>query len=240
MRMVPELKVMIKGMLAGLRSVSIASFLLLCITYVFAIAFRLLTSDTTVGGEHFRTVPRSAYTLLIEGMMPDNGSMMDLLANESWALGFVFFIFIFMASLTIMNMLIGILCEVVSGVTDTETEHMERHTLEERLRRLFHHNMDENGDELVQKPEFLAMLNDPEAIKAMENAGVDVFGLVDNADVIFEACQTQNLPFSDFIGVLWQFRATQAATVKAVSELRRMMGTNNRQLAAIEARLPRA
>lgn len=44
------------------------------------------------------------------------------LSDLSFIFVFVFYIFILLAALTVMNMLIGVLCEVVSAVAATEKE----------------------------------------------------------------------------------------------------------------------
>lgn len=76
MRSVPELLIMIKGTVVGIRSVTITLVLLAAITAVFAIALRTLTDGTEVGAEWFSSVPQSAITLLIQGVIPDNGDLM--------------------------------------------------------------------------------------------------------------------------------------------------------------------
>merc|ERR1740130_1757943 len=75
MRSVPELMILIKGTIVGIRSVAITLALLGGITFVFAIAMRTLTDKTDVGADSFASVPGSAYTLLIQGVLPDNGDL---------------------------------------------------------------------------------------------------------------------------------------------------------------------
>ena len=47
--------------------------------------------------------------------------------------------------------------------------------------------------------------------------------LVDNVEVIFETCGVDNLEFSKFVEMLWQFRCTHESTVKVVADLRKSM-----------------
>merc|ERR1719161_65160 len=240
MRMVPELGIMVKGMMAGMRSVSIAMFLMACITYGFAIAFRQLTDETEVGKESYSSVPGSAYTLIIEGMLPDNGEMMTQLGKQEWYLGFLFFVYIFLAALTIMNMLIGVLCEVVSGVSDSEKEDLEMDKLSERLQGVLQ-TIDADSDGGISKAEMIGVLNNPGAIKALQDADVDVFALLDNGDAIFESAGRDTLEFDEFIDVLWQHRATPAATLKCISDLRKYvflrLSSIERTLLCVDSRL---
>merc|ERR1719171_3462815 len=94
MRMVPELLIMVKGMLVGIRTMSLASVLMGFITFVFSIAFRQLTQDSEIGNDKFKSVPHAAYTLMLEGLMPDNGDMMTVLSEQQWTLGVLFFMFV--------------------------------------------------------------------------------------------------------------------------------------------------
>jgi len=48
-----------------------------------------------------------------------------------------------------------------------------------------------------------------------------VFALLDNGDAIFESAGKDTLEFDEFIEVLWQYRATPAATLKCISDLRK-------------------
>merc|ERR1712194_306513 len=105
-----------------MRSVALTFSLLGAITYVFAMTFRSITTNSEGGEEYFSSVPYAIYTLLIEGVMPDNAELMDRLLDEKWYYAALFFCFLFLAALTLMNMLIGILCDVVSGVSSAERE----------------------------------------------------------------------------------------------------------------------
>merc|ERR1719297_742394 len=66
LRALPELLILIKGMVAALRSVCFALGLLLLILYVFGIAFTQLCEGTALEPE-FDTVLISMHTLLVYG-----------------------------------------------------------------------------------------------------------------------------------------------------------------------------
>merc|ERR1719502_1425680 len=105
--------------------------------YVFAIALRLLTDNTDFGRTWFPSIIYSMYTLLIYGVFMD--SLTDLtggtddkpgmIDKDSDAMSYVWFavflVFCALAALMVMNMLIGVLCEVVSAVAATEKEEMQ-------------------------------------------------------------------------------------------------------------------
>jgi len=82
-RAMPELMIMIKGMTVAMRSVFFTLCLLVCIVYVFAIAFvqlmgpngalQPLSSDWT--GLFFPSVSQAMVTLLLGGTMPDEAAL---------------------------------------------------------------------------------------------------------------------------------------------------------------------
>merc|ERR1719160_524006 len=104
---------MIKGIVASIRSGAYTIVVLIFILYVFAIMIRQLSDETKMGAALFPTVWRSMGTLIIEGTLLDNPTeTMDAILAESRLCGFAFLVVIFLAALTVMNMLIGVLCEV--------------------------------------------------------------------------------------------------------------------------------
>merc|ERR550532_2916939 len=71
LRSMPELLILIKGMVSAMRSVFFTLLLLGILIYVFAIAFRQLTADTDAGKIYFYNIPKSMHTLLIDGTIMD-------------------------------------------------------------------------------------------------------------------------------------------------------------------------
>merc|ERR1712093_320083 len=103
--------ILIKGMMSAMRSVFYAMCLLVIITYVFAIAFCQMSVNTpTIGETYFRNVGFGMYSLLIYAtFLDDLSNLMDDLRADKWPLVFVALVFICLASMTVMNMLVGVL-----------------------------------------------------------------------------------------------------------------------------------
>eukprot|EP00419_Tripos_fusus_P033003 CAMPEP_0172782974 /NCGR_PEP_ID=MMETSP1074-20121228/204201_1 /TAXON_ID=2916 /ORGANISM="Ceratium fusus, Strain PA161109" /LENGTH=528 /DNA_ID=CAMNT_0013619961 /DNA_START=40 /DNA_END=1624 /DNA_ORIENTATION=- len=117
LRALPELLILIKGMVVALRSVCFALGLLALILYVFGIAFTQLSEDTSLEEDWFSSVLHSMNTLLIYGALMDEiSSLVIEIENESIALLLFFYVFILLAALTVLNMLIGVICEMVLKV----------------------------------------------------------------------------------------------------------------------------
>jgi hypothetical protein len=127
-----------------------------------------------------------------------------------------------------MNMLIGVICEVVSAVAATEREAMTLVFVKERIKELMALG-DDNGDCHISKQEFLQLFSNKAATTILEDVGVDVVGLVDFADTIFEPDYSDEtdepeekvLSFADFMGVVLDLRGTNTATLRDITHLRR-------------------
>merc|ERR1719329_2028593 len=72
LRSMPELLILIKGMVAAIRSVGFVLLLLIIMMYVFSIAFVQLTRGTPSGDAYFPGIPQSMYTLMVAGTFMDN------------------------------------------------------------------------------------------------------------------------------------------------------------------------
>jgi len=138
----------------------------------------------------------------------------------------LFLLFILLASLTVMNMLVGVLVEVVSVVSAVEKEQMEVNFVKTSLQNMLNNNdIDSNKDSLISKSEFANLLSKPQAARALQNVGVDAVGLVDFSDYIFhgDSDSDRELTFTDFIEMVLQLRGTNKATVKDIVDLRKFV-----------------
>jgi len=233
LRAMPELMILIKGMVSAMRSVFFVAVLLTIVMYVFAIVFKQLSADTIFGQMYFKTVPHAMETLWIDGTLLDSvGSVSDKIAEESWICWVIFFAFVVLAAFTIMNMLIGVLCEVISAVATIERETMLVTFVKEKMQKIMS-SLDETGDGVISKAEFVKILDLEEAVEALQEVEVDVMGLVDLADFIFNDDSTgeeKELDFADFMEVILSIRGSNAATVKDIMDLRKFVQKQNLQI----------
>lgn len=222
LRAMPELMVMIKAMSVAMRSVFFALCLLCAILYVFSIAFAQLLEGSDVGDELFKTVPSAMNTLLLKGTFPDQEDVVEGVAAQHWFFRFFMLLYILIASLVVMNMLVGILCEVVSVVSTVEKEELLINYVKGALQEMIMSaGLDVNGDNRISRPEFETLLENREAARALQEVGVDVVGLVDFTDFIF--LDGRDMSFGDFMDMVLQLRGSNTATVKDIVDLRKMM-----------------
>lgn len=228
LRAMPELLILIKGMVAAMRSVAFTIGLLFIMLYVFGIAFVQLCDDTPC--EHmFPDVINTMHTLLVNAALMDSLALLiEPLQEQNILLLLILYVFILLAALTVMNMLIGVICEVVSAVAATEREHLSLGFVKEKINELMTQSgADENNDQMISKEEFLNLLQNQKAVSILQDVGVDVLGLVDFADTIFEPDLGQEegeerlLDFASFMNVVLDLRGGNHATVKDIVNLRK-------------------
>eukprot|EP00929_Paragymnodinium_shiwhaense_P040753 TRINITY_DN21227_c0_g1_i1.p1 TRINITY_DN21227_c0_g1~~TRINITY_DN21227_c0_g1_i1.p1 ORF type:complete len:646 (+),score=118.26 TRINITY_DN21227_c0_g1_i1:68-2005(+) len=240
MRAMPELMIMIKGVLTGLRSVAASLILLAAVTYLFAILFRQLAADTVVGAELFANVPEAAYSLFIQSCLPDNGDALDMLFFERWDLGLLFILFLGVASLTIMNMLIGVMCEVMRVVSDDKHRQMQEEDMAIHVRRALEREHGEGVDRIenhITKEDILIVLDDADAIHSLQKLHVDVLALAEDADVLFDGASSKGLSFQEFTEVLAMFDKSHGASYRAMTGIRKRINLASYEITSVHTRL---
>ena len=178
-RYMPELMILIKGLIVAARSVFFTLVLLLLMTYVFSIALVSLSQGPDLHQVQllFPSVPRAVLRLLVQCTMPDSEAFFQSLEDESILMAALFLVFILAGSLIVLNMLVGILVEAVQTVATMEHEQIHVdfaqraprfrlaampnvcawHTI--LLNKVLHNliqqgNADEDGDNLISEGEF--------------------------------------------------------------------------------------
>ncbi|KAF4674957.1 hypothetical protein FOL46_003403 [Perkinsus olseni] len=175
-RMVPELGMMVKSMAAAARPMSRSfSTGVVAIRYVFAIILtnwakgseeRLIKEVDGVPGffdDMYGTIPKSMLTLWQVLVFDDTFSLIRATLSEGPACGALLLIFIMLGAFMILNILIGVICEIVSGTTETEKDKL----LRERIVEVFD-AMDVDGSGTLTENEFNA-----QAASRLQKLGVD-------------------------------------------------------------------
>jgi hypothetical protein len=116
---------------------------------------------------------------------------------------------------------------VVSAVASTEQEEMLVNYVNEKISRVFT-LLDTDSGGTISKKEFVMILENIEAIRCLNDVGVDVYALIDLADYIFENDNPEDneeveLDFSKLMEIVLQLRGSNQATVKDIVDLRKFM-----------------
>lgn len=227
----PELLILAQGVVAGMRSVLAVMSLLMLVIYVFAVVFTMVLAGSAVGAGIFDTVPQSMVTLLLQVLCGADADFMRSLLEAGTVYFLAFFVFLFGSNLTLMNMLIGILCDVVSNVSAAGKEEAFLTEVEKQVERLAS-EIDSDGSGSISKEEFEFIIKDPRIATSFDELGIDIVGIANFARFIFEQCD--EIAFTDFALLVGQFRGCKAATVKDVMDMRRYVTV---ELLSFESRI---
>jgi len=183
-RFFPQLMVMVKGMVEAVQSVFFFLLFLLICTYVFSLVFtgvlfsdreytgrrllpRLLASaDADEAGEDptaeemFCTLFSAMMTFFTNGVMQDNlAQTVTAIKDSSLFLFWMFVVFVIIASVTLLNMLVGVLCQVIEVNTLREETRARDRLVRETLLQAFE-EMDDSNDKRISEEEWQEQKND--------------------------------------------------------------------------------
>jgi voltage-gated sodium channel len=171
-RAVPELVTLITATVAAFRSVASTMLLLLIILYMFSIFFTYNLSVTLP--TYFGTVTQSMMSLLFFGTFLDECSTaVGAIEAVSTNMLLCFLLYTCCTTLTVLNMLVGVMCQVFTAVSDAQRDKMAisyiRSTIAASLREV---DMEEDG--YVNFDEFTMLLHRENIVQALEELSVDV------------------------------------------------------------------
>lgn len=185
MRSVPELLTLLKGMAAATRSVFSTLVLLIVFTYVFAIIFKQQTEGDEDLEWFFGTIPEAMWNLLLGGTLLDGVTdHLNLLRERNQMCCVVFLLWVLLSSFTILNMLIGVLCEVVSAVSDSEKEKALVSFAKSSFLTVLE-TIDKDGNGTLSEKEFETFVMHNNVKAPLDDLEVDRDNLMDLSDVIF-------------------------------------------------------
>jgi voltage-gated sodium channel len=245
LRFFPEVMTLIRGISRAMRSVFYTLILLLVLLFVFAIIFKSEAHEAASLQQLFPSIMDAVWTLLLKGVLMDGAAVTFYeILEDSWMLALLFMAFIFLSSFVVLNLLIGILCDVVCQVSQIEKDDSAVIYLKSTLMDLLD-CYDKNGDEKLGKEEFELLMGNPEMHQILEPFDVDASGLMSMKDILFERVEPDTdfkpfpgdtrftnqlskrsvpLTFTEFIKAILRLRGANAATVMDMMDLREFSG----------------
>eukprot|EP00913_Durusdinium_trenchii_P019614 g18439.t1 len=217
-RFMPELMILIKGPTRGVCGVRFFTLvLLLLFTYVFSVAFVQFSRGTALEGQFFGSMGTAIWTLILKCILTDQQFIIEAdcqppsewgvagaasqwreavsTRQESWIMAIMVLFFILFGSLTVMNMLLGVLVEAIKTVSTIEREQLEA---------------DQDGDNRISEEEYRNVLRTPQAMAALTSLGVDVEAALDYGRLLFE--DGEPLTFGDFMRGILTLRGSNQTT----------------------------
>jgi hypothetical protein len=251
LKLFPEVLTLLKGIKQAMRSVCYVLAMLIFLLFVFAIIFKTQSIDDEELSSKFPHLSTCMYDLLLHGTLLDGPAKTFYdIEEHSPALAALFLGFIFLSSLTVLNMLIGILCDVVCNVSNNEKEEQYAMKLKQTIINLLE-CYDKNDDKMIGRDEFALLMQNPETRQILRRFDVDVATLLSLQESLFDPDPTQieqgspgatekddgkmkrrstskekmaqgskTLTFNEILDVILRLRGGKSATVTDVADLR--------------------
>mmetsp|Transcript_32755 Transcript_32755/g.59874 ORF Transcript_32755/g.59874 Transcript_32755/m.59874 type:complete len:690 (-) Transcript_32755:151-2220(-) len=234
-RLIPELALLIRSITQALRAVTAVMCLLVLYVFINALYFTNLARDTELEAVLFPDVITSMKTLIVRGTLLDSPMMViDMLVRESASLTMLFTMFIFVTACLLLNMLVGVLVEVVSVSAAVEQEetlaHFVMDALTQCLSHIGHDSQQKVTRRMMERVVRQGVMN--EVLRVLD-ISMSKTTLLDH---IFETDGgvVETVSMSNVVMTLLQLRSTAPATVRDVLDARRVV---LHRLAQIEAML---
>lgn len=241
MRSFPELLILVKGVWFASRSVTSVLLLLGIIDYVFAILFtstykreqgQIYTEKQEELQTFFGNLGMSMFTLVCQGILLDTlDDLIRLLREDSVIMLLLFFLFILLSSFTLLNMLIGILCDIVADTEEQEKESMKLDKVRDVIINSYY-ICGSDGSEFVTLEQFDEMCQDHEFRTTLEvHLGIDACRLLEVRQLLFTNHEgVRELSFHDFLLLLTRLRPEEKAGPIDVQEFRRSLKDHEQSL----------
>lgn len=240
----PQMMILARGIFEALRAVLYTTVLLAGLLYVFGIIFKTQVAGTNETlTSLFPTVQGTMWLLLLEGILLDGPKdTLNTLREESVILTTTFLVFTVFSAFLVMNMLIGIVCNVVDHVSSSEEELAKDGFLRNTLLELLD-CYDKDGDQMLTRTEFEFLMQNPEMNLILDQLGVDQSDLLSLKEVMFDdsdnnwklqkdiavenwgtgtesVVRYKELSFQEFISLVFRLRGVNAVKVGDLVELR--------------------
>jgi hypothetical protein len=222
MQKMPELVTMVKGMVAAIRATQAALLILILLVYVFAIIMNQTLSAEPDVDMYFGTVRDAMVTLLVQGVLLDDisGLVRELIGVHSIIGIVVFAVFVLLSALTVMNMLIGVLCEVVLDVSADEKENLVKAQMRKTLLVMLE-ELDADHSGMLSKDEVQSVIRHPEAVAIMNDIQVDTTHLLDVTEMLFPT-EDSSLAISVFMNIVLTLRGKRSPTMGDMAKAHNM------------------
>merc|ERR1712147_286112 len=99
----------------------------------------------------------------------------------------LFFTVILLSTLLLLNMLAWVMGEALSNYSKTEKESALKENFQENVLRVLEIGQDQIKNWPISKDELKMILGNQKSVTLLQEVGVDVIGLADSADVIFQS-----------------------------------------------------
>jgi len=180
--------------------------------YAWGIAMHsLLKSDESLH-EYWGTVSKCMMTLMGNGTLVDN--ITDVMRGLAWShvpAFIAFIVFVLFSSLTVLNMLIGVLCEVVGAVAEAERQSSALTKLKANLLGMLK-SIDTDGSGDISQDELCSIIEREECARVIRSLKIDLPEMFGVFEMFFQSHGAMKI--HDIMQILLDNQGDRATTVQ--------------------------
>jgi len=211
--------VITKGLMVVTRTVFFICLLLTLLVYVFAILFVQFTRGTSINSEgRYDHVASAMLSLVLSGLIPDMAPMTYALAKENAFYAFLFLLFILFGFITILNMLVGVLVQVVGAVATIESETAQ---LTQVKRLILDNGLGWTEDETLTTQDIAMVFAEDRIVVGFRELGIDTDDLFEHSKFVFR--DKEQIQLRDFWQLVTQHRGNSSVKVKDLVSMRQFL-----------------
>jgi hypothetical protein len=228
MKAFPELVTMIKGLIRSLRAISSSGILVGLMVYTWAILLHmLLKNEDTLNQElyeasmmNFATITNCMWILIVDGtLMLDNAGpvMTGLLFADQMNLvlaGLFFGLYALLSALLVLQMLIGVLCDVVARVGQEQRDAHAIGLVKQELLQELQGFADDDGK--VSQQNLMSVMKNPQAAAVLKKLNINRIFLMELQKMMFPKADSK-VPIKAILELMIMCRGDNVATVEALS-----------------------
>jgi hypothetical protein len=228
MKAFPELVTMIKGLVRSLRAITSSMILISLMVYVWAIMMHMLLKEEHEFNQKlwdesllgFATITQCIWTLLMDGtLMLDNAAplMTSLLFSGQFnyiVAGAFFMLYALLSAMLILQMLIGVLCDVVSRVGSEQRDATAIGLVKQEL--MADLKQFDGGDGKISQEELLQVMSNPNSKALLKKLNINRLFLLELQKMMFTK-PGQQVSIKSALTLMVMCRGDNPTTVEAMA-----------------------
>jgi len=222
----PELITIMRGLSYAFKGVMSTVSMIVLVNYATAVLLHTIVKDERTVSDNFGTLVECMWTLLMAGTLMDGTrTTLDELrgvGTVNSTIGVVIFMaYVVLTGFMLLNLLIGVLCEVVRTVKQLEENEVGIKLLREAVfKQLKEWDVDASGT--ISNEELDAVLASQKARDALQELDIDLEYLRDFRNLISTANEGKELPITKALELMLVCRGDQPATVTSLAVAHRL------------------
>jgi len=194
-----------------------SSVIMLCfLVYIFSLGlYCIVPVDDPDLKEGFKSLPKILWMLFMAatGMEGAGPTLRHLMEVGAFLPVMMFLGFIMLTSMTVMNMLVGVLCAVVADMAQAEKDNRAASQLKNTLLVMLL-ALDSDGSGNLEKEEINEIFRYEEVVQVLSDLGINLSTLISMMDMLFDSRSDETVPVGFLMDLTLRCRGDRPVTVQ--------------------------